>query len=226
MKRTATTLVAASLLALSGLLAAGSSFALDLRPQQAPQANPQQQNRGPVGNAVLGCDNGITWSGYFQYTDDRLGNKLNFGGGGMLSSVSFTHYDYGTAGPYNYNLEVWDPTSCTLVAARNGLVAASSVFANTTETVDLCANNIHVSGNLIVAIDPNTCNNAFDCYPDLVYDNQLNVACPYIISDASTAAVCSDVSQFSGPFLLHAAVDECVVPVREASWGQIKAIYR
>lgn len=220
MKRMATTF-----LTLSALLAASAAMAVDVRPQRL-QDNPVQLNRGPAGNAAYGCDNGVTWSGYFQYTDDRVGNKFDFGSGGVLSSVSFTHYDYGTAGPYNYNLEVWDATTCTKVAGHNGLVAASSVFTNTTETIDLCADNIHVTGPMIVVVDPNTCNNDFDCYPNVVFDNQVNVACPYIISDASTAPFCSDLSTYSGPFLLKARVDECVVPVRDASWGQLKALYR
>ena len=197
MKRLATTL-----LVVVGLLSAASALALDLH-QQAPQSKPGHLSRPASAAAALGCDDGVTFSGWFQYTDDRLGNLFDFGAGSTLSSVSFTHYDYSTAGPYSYNLEVWDPASCTYVTGKSGLTAASSVWANTTETVDLCSSNIVLAGNMIVAIDPNTCNSPTDCYPNLVFDDQLNVACPVIINNASTSPACYDLSPYGGPFLLR-----------------------
>lgn len=217
--------VLTSAFVLAGLLAAVSAYAIDLHPHGV-QASPQSGKPATTVNDVLGCDDGVTWNGWYQGTDDRLGNLFDFGAGGVLSTVSFTHFDYSTAGPYDYNVEIWDPASCTRVAGRNGLVAASSVWTNTLETVDMCDNGIFVSGSLIVAIDPNTCNSPTDCYPDLVFDDQLGVFCPVIINNASTAPACYDVSAYGGPFLLRASVDECVTPTHTPSWGQLKSMYR
>lgn len=207
------------------LTLAAPSFARDLQrhpDQTTPARLPQQM----TAHSILGCDNGVTWSGWFQYADDRLGNVIDFGAGGTLSSVTFDHYDYSTVGPYAYDLEVWDPTSCTLVAGKYNLSAASSVFTNTFETVNLCGTGITVSGPTFVGIHPKTCNSPTDCYPNLVFDSQLNVACPVIISNASTAPFCGDVSPFGGPFLLRAAVNECTTPSLDRTWGQLKSYYR
>jgi hypothetical protein len=140
--------------------------------------------------------------------------------------VDFVHYDWGNAGPFAYDLEVWDPASCTLVAGKYGLVAADVPNTNVTESVDMCSAGIHVAGTMVVAINPNTCVSATDCYPDLVFDDQMNVQCPVIINNASTSPACNDLSPYGGPFLLRVGVNNCVVPTRRDSWGQLKSIYR
>lgn len=211
-------------LALGAVLAV-PALALDLQ-SHPNQVNPTRIVQPTSAFSVLGCDNGVTWGGWFQYADDRLGNVFNFGSGGALSSVSFTHYDYGTVGPYNYDVEVWDPASCTLVAGKYNLVAASSVYTNTVETVSFCGTGINVAGSMFVGIHAKTCNSPTDCYPNLVYDNQLFVACPVIINDATTAPACYDVSAYGGPFLLRTTVNECSTPTNGATWGRLKSIYR
>jgi hypothetical protein len=209
----------------AGLLAATSAMALDQR-HHTPQLNPVRLTRPASTNAVLGCDDGVTYSGWYQGTDDRLGNLIDFGTGSVLSTVSFVHYDYGNPGPYNYNLEIWDPTSCTFVAAKNNLVAADIPNSNVLETVDLCSNALYLSGYMVVTIDPNSCVSATDCYPDLVFDDQVGVQCPVIIATASTSPTCYDVSSYGGPFLLRVETNGCATPTHRESWGHLKSIYR
>jgi len=220
MKRTAI-----ALCLVAGVLSFSSAFALDLQRKSLNPANPRQVELNSA-QAVLGCDDGVFFSGWFQGTDDRVGNVFDFGSGAVLSEVAFVHYGFGFSGPYNYDIEIWDQASCTFVAAKNNLVAADAAGAVQIEDVLLCADNLFVAGNMVVTIDPNTCANPTDCYPDVLFDDQIFVACPIIIGNASTSPVCNDVSDFGGPFLLRVAIDECPTPTRTHSWGQVKAIYR
>jgi hypothetical protein len=220
MKRTVTLLCLAAL-----ALSFTSAFALDLQRKGANHDSRQHVNLNSA-QAVFGCDDGIFYNAYFQNSDDRLGNLFDFGSGAVLSEVTFAHYGYGFSGPYNYDLEIWDPASCTFVVAKNNLVASDAANNVAVEDVGTCADNIFLAGTMLVAIDPNTCLAPNDCYPDLLFDDQIDVACPMIINNASTVPACFDISPFSGPFLLRVATDECPTPARPHSWGQLKAIYR
>lgn len=206
------------------LASATTAFALDNQKRSGVTPHPGQL---PITNtAVLGCDNGTFFNAYFQAADDRIGNAFNFGSSSVLSRVSFLHFGFGFAGPYNYDLEIWDPVSCTRVAFKAGLVAGDAAGAERAELVELCADNITLSGNRIVAVWPKSCLAANDCYPDIAFDNQFDVACPYIINTASTTPVCNDVAPFSGPFLLRVETNACAVPTSTHSWGQVKSFYR
>ncbi len=223
MKRLAT-----AMLLLAGLLAATSAMALDLHQKKTgvPSSQPKTRLIRNTVQAIYACDDGIASSAYFQGTDDRLGNSFNFGSGAVLSTVAFAHYGFGFSGPYNYDLEVWDPTSCTFIAAKNGLVAADAANDAVIENVDLCGSNLFVAGEALVAVDPNSCLSATDCYPDILFDDQVGVYCPYIIVTASTAPVCFDYSPYSGPFLLQVETDNCPTPAVKHSWGSVKTLYR
>jgi hypothetical protein len=212
-----------------GLLAATSAMALDLH-----RHGTLPQGLRPVhmlsATSVLGCDNGVAFSSYYQATDDRLGNLFNFGTGSVLSAVSFEHYGWGLAGPYDYDIEIWDPASCTFVIAKNGLVAADAADNPAVEIVDLCSSGMYLSGDMLVMIDPNTCipggPAGTDCYPDLMFDNQSDVFCPVIINSAESSPACYDVSSFNGPFLLRIEINNCATPTNRESWGHLKSIYR
>ena len=207
------------------LLAATSAMALDLhRHANLPQA---LRTIHPMStSAVLGCDDGYAYNGYYQATDDRIGNVFDFGTGALLGTVSFVHYGYGFAGPYNYDIEIWDPASCTMVVAKNNLVAGDAANALATETVDMCPSGIYLSGQMMVTIDPNSCAAPNDCYPDLMYDDQTDVFCPVIINTATTAPACYDMSPYNGPFLLRIGLNTCATPTHRDSWGHLKSIYR
>jgi hypothetical protein len=221
MRKTATTL-----LVLLGLFAATSAFAVDVKKAGLPTPRPVRLNATAILNTPLGCDDGVEYNAYFQNTDDRIGNVFSFGSGATLSRLSFEHFGFGFPGPYNYNIELWDPTSCTFVAAKNGLIAQDAANDFVFEDVDLCSDNIHVAGDMIVTIDPNSCAAPNDCYPDVLFDDQLEVFCPVIINDASTSPACFDVSPISGPFILRVDINNCPVPAKKTSWGELKTLYR
>jgi hypothetical protein len=220
MKRTVTTLCLAA-----AVLTFSSAFALDMATKTLSPDNRQPVSLNSA-QAILGCDDGNAASAYFQLTDARYGNLFDFGSGAVLSEVAFAHFGFGFSGPYNYDLEIWDPASCTFVVAKNGLVAGDAANAIASEDILLCPDNIFVAGEMVVTIDPNSCLAPDDCYPDLLFDDQINVACPVVVNNASTSPVCIDVSSQSGPFLLRVATDECPTPTKSHSWGQIKSIYR
>jgi hypothetical protein len=218
--------VATSCLVLAALLVASSALAVDLhRKHQAIPISGPLFSVTQV-NVVLGCDDNVASSAYYQATDDRLGNLFSFGSGAVLSHVGFWHYGYGFAGPYSYDVEVWDPVSCTYVTGKNGLSATDAANAAAFDVADLCGDNIYLTGDLAVTIDPNTCAAPNDCYPDLLFDDQLNVFCPIIINNASTAPACYDVSAYNGPFLLRIDTNNCPTPAKTRSWGDLKSIYR
>lgn len=219
MHRSATSLAAAL-----ALVAASAAQSMDRKP--APDFEPAPGLMTPYHvHAFIGCDDGVAVSAYFQDTDRRVGNVFDFGTGAILSQVEFAHYGFEFPGPYNYNLELWDPESCTLISARNGLVAADAANRLQVESVDLCGEDMHGVGNLLVAIDPNTCADHTDCYPDLLFDNQFNVSCPMEVFNAGDIPDCFDVSPFSGPFLLRVQLDNCITRAKAATWGQLKRRY-
>ncbi|HTO89610.1 MAG TPA: hypothetical protein VMJ70_00640 [Candidatus Sulfotelmatobacter sp.] len=219
--------LATAFLVLLGLsLLAANGFALDLRRHSMPSNRQVHLHSPAMIQAVLGCDDGYVFNAYYQNSDDRLGNYFSFGATARLSRVAFAHYGFGFSGPYQYNLEVWDPASCTFVTGKNGLVAQDAASDVAVEDVDLCSDNIMVSGYMMIMIDPNSCLAPDDCYPDLMFDDQVDVACPVIINNASTAPECFDISPYSGPFLLRVETDNCPVPAKKTSWGELKTLYR
>ena len=217
--------LATTLLVIVCLCAATSAMALDLQ-SRGTHAGSGPLVRPASSTAVLGCDDGVDNSAWYQNTDDRIGNLFDFGTGAVLSSVEFTHFGYGFAGPYNYDVEVWDPASCTFVGAKNGLVAGNAAGQSATESVDMCSAGLYLTGYQMVTIDPNTCLNPGDCYPDVEFDDQLNVQCPVIIALATTAPACYDISSQGGPFLLRVGTNGCATPTKHNSWGQLKSVYR
>jgi hypothetical protein len=219
-------MVTTSLVLLS-LIVASSALALDLPRKNQPIPGDARSLRLESVNAVLGCDDGVADNAYFQDTNWRLGNLFDFGGGAVISTLQFVHFGYGFAGPYNYNIELWDPTSCTLISGVNGLVAQNAATALMVETVGLCPQNLYASGPVMVTIDPNSCLAANDCYPDLMYDDQIGVFCPVIVdATVPAAADCYDQSSVSGPFLLRVETNNCPTPSRPGSWGGVKVLYR
>lgn len=211
----------AVLLTLSALLVATAAFAVDFN-TKAPLVGAEQV-QGLT--ALLFCDNGTPSSAYFQDDNARYGNVFNFGGGSQVTTVEYLHHGFGFAGPYSYDLEFWDRTTCTLITAVNGLSAADAAGTVEVESENVCAEGIVLTGDVVVAVDANTCAVPTDCYPDVLFDTQVAVACPIIVD--ALGGVCIDVSGQSGPFLLRVTTDECPpVPTAPTSWGAVKQIYR
>jgi len=209
-------------LVLAGLSIATCAMALDT--QKRPMMTTQPEGTGFRVDALFQCDDNVTNNAYFQDPNGRYGNVFSFPAGSRLTNVVFVHFGYGFAGPYAYDIEVWDATSCTYFGGRNGLSAANAAAAFRTETVDLCAQNLVVSGDYAVTVDANSCAAPDDCYPDVMWDDQLFVACPVIID--AIGGVCIDVSDQSGPFLLRVNTNNCPVPTIPSSWGNVKTLYR
>jgi hypothetical protein len=206
---------------LAGLVIAGVASAVDF---DKKTVMPQDLGLQFKLVAVLACDNGNPSSAFYEADAYRYGNLFSLGGGARLSTLEFAHYGFGFSGPYNYDVEIFDPTSCTLVAAVNGLVAQDAANDIMVESVDLCAQNLTLAGNVIVAIDANSCVSPSDCYPDVLFDTQINVVCPYIVDPAGH--VCEDISGEGGPFILRLEIDNCAVPTIPSTWGAVKGYYR
>jgi len=201
------------LLLLVGLAVAPAARAADLT-YKTPRPAPTKIG---AGISTFGqCDNGVLNSAFFEHDDRRYGNSFNFPSGSWLSYVQFAHHGWQTLhGPYDYDIELWDQASCTMVGAANGLTAADAYDSDQVELVNVCAEQIVLSGDVIVAINPNSCFTPSDCYPDLYFDDQLEVACPWVV-DATTGQ-CTDVSPDGGPFVLRVGYNSCTGGVESAS---------
>lgn len=213
--------MATAFLVLAGLAVASTAPAVDFTQKGgAPQgATPTFKVA-----AVLLCDNGNQNNAFFQDDLARYGNRFNFGAGSVLTSVEFVHFGFGFAGPYNYDIELWDATSCTPIASVNNLVAADAAGAPMVESENVCASNIQLTGDVIVAIDANSCLVPTDCYPDVIFDDNLAATCQYVVD--ATNFQCIALSGQSGAFLLRVDTNNCPVPVTPSSWGGLKQIYR
>jgi hypothetical protein len=213
--------LATAFLVLAGLAVASTAMAVDF---DQKTVMPEGITLNFTLAQVLACDNGTANNAYFQADVARYGNLFNLGSSARLSHLEFAHYGFGFSGPYNYDIELWDPTSCTVIATVDGLVAQDAADFFVVESVDLCPRQLVASGNVIVAIDANSCAVPSDCYPDVLFDTQINVLCPFIVDAAG--GVCIDVSDQSGPFLLRLEIDNCAVPVKPGTWGALKQLYR
>lgn len=215
---------AIALLILAGLCLATSAMAVDLNKRATGQI--PAGTTGFTLDANFTCDNNSPSSAWFQADNQRFGNVFTFPAGSQLSRLEFVHFGFSTlVGPYNYDLELWDPTTCTLINTANGLSAANAFSTIQTEIEDLCARNLFASGTVAVTVDANSCFDPTDCYPDVLYDDNLFVVCPIIV-DVPTVT-CLDVSDQAGPFMLRVDYDTCpptsTVP---SSWGKVKSLYR
>jgi len=209
-------------LVLAGLTAASAALAVDFR-TKTPLPTPIDIGAGIT--AVLQCDNGNLNSAYYQDDTGRYGNAFNFGASSRLSYVTFAHYGWNTlAGPYSYDIECWDLTSCTPVAFVNGLMAADAFSSTQIELVNVCDYAIDLSGDVVVAIDANSCAVPTDCYPGVWFDDNLGATCPYVV-DGSNLQCFSQMGS-GGAFYLRVETDNCPVPVKKGSWGAVKQVYR
>lgn len=215
-------LLATSLLLLAGLVSASAVLATDFSQKSHIAGKPMPTFKVA---AVFQCDNGNLNSGFFQDDGTGFGNNFNFGASSNVDAVEFVHFGFGFAGPYNYDLEFWDKTSCTKITSIDGLVAADAGAVAQLEHIDTCP-NLNLTGEVIVAVDPNTCLAPNDCYPDLIFDdNTINNPCPYYVDLGG--AGCGSLASFgSGAFLLRVETDNCPTPTHKGSWGALKQIYR
>lgn len=178
--------------------------------------------------AAFSCDEGAQDNAFYQNQGSFFGNAFDVGAGGPLSQVDFEHFGFGFAGPYDYNLVVLDEATCTVVGTVNGLSAQDAGTTAAQEIVDTCDEDIQVSGNTVVTVEPLTCLAANDCYPDLFFDSTGVVnSCGRIV--AGGAGCDTPAQSATGPldFLLRITVDECEpTPTESVSWSHMKNTYR
>ena len=196
------------------------AFAADIK---SPNLHDAPFNSGRV---AFTCDDDVLSSAYFANALSAYGNAFDVGAGGPLSHVEFWHYGWFTlAGPYDYNLKVYDEATCTEIASIP-LVAAHAFDHDELAVEDLCTYGIAVSGAIVVAVEPLSCAAPTDCYPDVYFDDVAPVNDCTRIVDTTGPSGC-DVGGFLNDHVLRISVDECGgTPTDEASWGGVKNLYR
>jgi hypothetical protein len=204
------------------VIVAGSANALDMK-----SATPLGHTGDGSSRVAYACDDGNLDNAYFQASAAAYGNAFDVGAGGPLSRVEFWHYGWFTVvGPYDYDLKVYDETTCTEIASIP-LVAADAFDSDQFEEEDLCDFGVDVSGPIVVAVNALSCFDPTDCYPDVYFD-QTGVfdGCDRIVTVADPTLDCS-LPVLNGDFTVRINVDECgSTPTEEASWGQLKGLYR
>ena len=210
--------LATTALVIASLLSAVSAFALDVRPPRAVTSP-----TFTLGSYV--CDNGIDANAFFQDDSRRYGNEFDFGPNPQqISTVEFTHNGYQTLpGPYTFDIELWDPATCTFMGSADALAANDAYFGSITESFNICPEQLFAYGRVAVMIDANSCYAANDCYPDISFDNTLR-DCQLIITPG-TPSLCQTVPTL-GDFLLRVGVNDCATGTRQATWGTVKSRYR
>ena len=194
------------------------AFAADVKlgnPHQAPESS------GRIGFL---CDDGNLDNAYFALEQTVYGNAFDVGAGGPLSYVEYWHYGWFTLqGPYDYNLKVFDDATCTEIASIP-LGAADAFDHDELEQEELCAYGVNVSGAIVVGVEPLSCFDPGDCYPDVYFDQTGPFdGCDRIIPLA--APDCT--SPVNGDFTIRITVDECGgTPTSEETWGGVKSLYR
>lgn len=210
MQRFVTTAVFAS------LLCAAPAFAFESA--KTPHRGPSP----PVNTAVLQCDDGVDFSAFFQLDTRRYGNNFNFGLGSRLTSVEITHFGYFTlSGPYLFDIELWDGTTCTFISSVDNLAAADAFDHTEVETFNVCPANLVAAGSVNVVIDANSCAAPNDCYPDIEFDDTFPT-CQRIITPPATCQTATN----GGNFLLRVDLNNCPTPTLPMSWGSVKQRYR
>lgn len=195
------------LIALLVLTLAGAASAADLTKDQATGDLQFRSSHF--------CTGAYDSNAFYQYAIYAYGNALSVGTGGPLTTLDFVHNGYGFAGPYNYTLWVYDEATCTVVGSIPGLVAPDAAAGSIQTLVDLCPYDLAVSGDIIVAIQGQSCYNATDCYPDVEFDYAPNPVdgCGMRI-EVGVPNTCVQILSTNGvvDFLLGVVVDECAPP--------------
>lgn len=214
----------------------GSAAAVDLSTKGASHPAYQQGTRTGVYCLGVNFD-----SAFYNQPDTVYGNVLDVGVGGPFSYLDFIHYGYGTPGPYNYNIRVYDPVTCTQVCSIGPLVAADAAAVPVEEILDVCSYGCNLTGQVLVGIEDLTCffigtPVPWDCYPDLVFDYDAETPSPAVSGCGAIVDMSVDPDEcgyvtadgFPVDFLLGVYVDECEPPVatEPVTWGQVKGLYR
>jgi len=206
----------AAVLVVTSSLVPGSAHALDLRPSPGPI--PVTFRAG-----LIACDNGFDYSSFVQDDSRRFGNEFHFPANAQLSRVEFVHKGYEILhGPYLFDIELWDPETCTFIDSADHLVAGDAFGGSIIEGFDLCPEGLSGSGRVAVVLDANSCYAPGDCYPALELDNT-DRDCHWIITPALSSCV---FFPGAGDFLLRIELDACPTGAARPTWGSLKQRYR
>ncbi len=159
----------------------GSASAIDLQIKAGPPTSINFQARTP-----FYCNGAVGQNAFYQLNTAAYGNAYDVGVGGPLSYLDFVHNGYGFAGPYSYNVVVYDQATCTQVCNFGPLSAGDAAAGPVQEVVDVCSYSCNVTGAVIVALRPLSCLAANDCYPDIMWDYTGALGCGSVIDYTTT----------------------------------------
>ncbi len=195
------------LIGLLVLFMASTASAADLTKGTPANATSFEPTRDMIYCSGVNADNAFYENGIYAY-----GNMLSVGEENhTLTTLDFLHYGWGFAGPYDYDLLVYDALTCTVVHEVNGLVAADAAEQDVQELVDLCPYNMVVTGDLFVLIHPLSCYVPTDCYPDLYFDISTPPDGCGVRAEVGVPESCVQILSSSGvvDFLQGITIDEC-----------------
>lgn len=197
------------LIALLVLTMAGAAGAADLSRDQAGTGQQVSHSRSLVYCVGSNYDNAFYENGIYAY-----GNALTMDGSGPLTTLDFYHDGYGFVGPYDYTLFVYDAATCTVIGSVPGLVAGDAAAGLIEEVVDLCPYDLAVTGDIVVAIQPQSCIVPTDCYPDIGFDVTTPPAGCGMRATVGVDGSCVQILSTSGvvDFLLGVTFNECAAP--------------
>jgi hypothetical protein len=170
------------------------------------------------------CDEGYLDNAYYENQGYVYGNAFDVGAGGLLSFIDFVHHGWFTwSGPSQYNLRVYDDATCTEIAVLGPYTADDAYSTDVEQLQNLCVENLVVTGQIGVLLEPLSCYQPTDCYPDVYFDQTgFFDGCDRVFP--ISAPDCTPY--MNGDFVMRIGVDECDTPTQNATWGSVKALYR
>lgn len=180
---------------------------------------------------TLRCFTNVDLFGTPQDTLTRFGTGFDLGEGTRVSRVGFWHFGFETIhGPYTYDLEFWDMTTCARLGVVTDLVAADDFMEPKYEEIDVCAAGITLRGRVAFTIWPRTVIGG-SSYPVILKRFESSPPGCYGYWATFTPSIPPPYSQVACDrpeysFLIQVDINDCPVPAARSSWGRLKIGYR
>lgn len=188
------------------------------RPLALPAAPRQAES-------ALQCWVGVPDNSYIQFETMRLGVAWTLPAGTHLSRVGFWITGWQEMhGPTPFELELWDMETCTQVWEKPGLWAPDAFDGPTYCEVDLCEDHLVVGGKVGLLVRP-MLESMSTMWPMLLTEPSDDRGCESYIANVGSWAP-TWCERTYGNFLFRLDVNDCPVPVRTRSWGELKTHYR
>ncbi len=177
------------------------------------------------------CWLGAPDNSFIQMPLERYGVGWQLPQGSLLSRVGFIYSGWqDTHGPYPYDLELWNVTTCQRVWTKSGLWAPDAFDGPAYCEVELCGEGLVVGGDMALLVHP-LMERSGTMWPMLMTEWGAEQGCmSYVdrldpqIPPPWQQTSCSRSTGMT--FMFSLDINDCPVPTTRRSWGGLKTHYR